>query len=155
MASPFRLEELDPATDFPELVRVMLASYEDPPSTLYSLFCPVPGDGGPAARAAALAEHADRLADWHRSDPASVWHKAVDAATGEIVAAALWKVHPTAPFSGAEQHDSEAYWYPAGGQRDFASQAVQLFEEPRARMGNRPQVCACPPVPSPVRLGRG
>jgi hypothetical protein len=144
MSSQFILKEINPAEDFPELARVMLASYEDPPSTLYNLFCPVLGDGGPAARSAALAEHAERLADWHRSDPASVWHKVVDAATGEIVAAALWKVHETAPFPDGEQHAMEAYWYPAGGQRDFATQAVALFEEPRARMGNRPQVCTSP-----------
>ena len=146
IAMPLQLADVNADADFAELVRVMMDSYEDPPSTLYKLFCPTFGSGS-EAREAALKEHAQRFHEWHVSDPTSHWKKVVDTETGAIIAGALWKIHESSPFpdpdaSGDAGHeDHTAYWYPAGGARNFVTHAIEQFEAPREHMGRRPQVC--------------
>ncbi|KAM3071211.1 hypothetical protein ACMFMF_007682 [Clarireedia jacksonii] len=134
----FKLEEVNPATDFDELIECEWISYENPYQSFFRLFCPIIGDG-PNAREESLKEATARQLEWHQSDPTSYWHKIVDPKSGRIAAAALWKIHPTNPFEHQEDH-SEAYWFPEGGQRDFVTKALQRFDAPRAKMGQRPQV---------------
>ncbi|PQE25900.1 hypothetical protein CJF30_00000642 [Rutstroemia sp. NJR-2017a BBW] len=133
----FKLEEVDPVKDFTELIECEWISYENPNQTFFRLFCPIIGDG-PNAREESLKESTARQLEWHQSDPTSYWQKIVDPKSGKIAAAALWKICPTNPFAHEEDH-SEAYWFPEGGQRDFVTQALQRFDAPRARMGQRPQ----------------
>jgi len=134
---PFKLSEVTP-TDFPELISCEWISYETPSQTFFRLFCPIIGDS-PTAREESLKESTTRQLEWHESDPTSYWHKVVDIDTGEIIAAALWKICPTNPFEHEDDH-SEAYWFPEGGQRDFVTKCLELFDAPRKRMGSRPQV---------------
>lgn len=136
---PYTLNEVNPDKDFPELIAAEWESYENPHQTFFRLFCPVRGQG-PNARLESLEECTRRQLEWHRSDPTSYWQKVTDDETGRIVGGALWKICPTDPFEH-ESHGEEAYWYPEGGARDFVTQALGLFEAPRAKMGRRPQVC--------------
>ncbi|MCJ1246386.1 hypothetical protein MMC30_003593 [Trapelia coarctata] len=133
----FKLEEVNPDTDFDELMACEWESYENPSQTFFRLFCPIHGTG-PNARAESIKEATARQLAWHQSDPTSYWQKVVDVETRKIIGGALWKICKTNPFE-QEQH-SEAYWIPTGGQRDFVNKALEQFEAPRAKMGQRPQV---------------
>jgi len=135
---PFKLEEINPATDFDEIIECEWISYENPFQTFFRLFCPIIGDG-PDDRQESMKESTTRQLEWHQSDPTSYWQKVVDVDTGKIVAAALWKICPTNPFEHADDH-SEAYWFPKGGQQDFVTKCLKQFDAPRARMAPRPQV---------------
>lgn len=137
----FKLEDINPATDFAELIECEWISYEKPLQPFFRLFCPIIGDG-PNARQDSMKESTARQLEWHNSDPTSLWHKVVDVDTGKIIAAALWKICPSNPFEHPDDH-SEAYWFPEGGQRDFVTKCLERFEAPRARMAQRPQVCKC------------
>jgi hypothetical protein len=136
----FTLQEVDPEKDFAELIECEWDSYENPDQTFFRLFCPVYGTG-PSARPDSVKEATARQLDWHKSDPTSYWQKVVNK-EGKIVGGALWKICPTNPFEHPEDH-SEVYWYPKGGQRDYVAHALELFEAPRMRMAQRPQVCKC------------
>lgn len=134
---PLRLQEVDYSKDFDELIECEWISYENPNQPFFALFFPIHGDG-PDARAEAIKEGTARQLEWHKSDPTSYWQKVVNE-EGKIVAGALWKICPTNPFEH-EEH-LEVSWYAEGGARDYVSQALKLFEAPRARMAQRPQVC--------------
>lgn len=137
---PLKVEEADVAADFDALIACQWASFENPHQPFFRLFCPVLGGPGAAARAEALQTSTNNQRDWLNADPTSYWQKVTDTETGEIVGGALWKICPTSPFEVAEEH-FEAYWYPEGGQRDFVTKALEQLEEPRAKMGRRPQLC--------------
>ena len=142
----FTLQEVDPAKDFTELIECEWDSYENPDHTFFRLFCPIHGTGH-SAREDALKEATARQLEWHTSDPTSYWQKVVND-EGKIVGGALWKICPTNPFEHPDDH-SEVYWYPKGSKRDYVAQALEIFEAPRMRMGQRPQVCMCRPQDSP------
>jgi hypothetical protein len=136
----FKLDEVNVDVDFKELIACEWESYENPFQTFFRLFCPIRGTG-PQAREESLRECTERQLEWHRSDPTSYWQKVTDVATGKIIAGALWKIYPTNPFEHLDLDHGEAYWFPEGGQRDFVNRALELFDAPRANMGQRPQVC--------------
>ena len=140
---PYTLSEVDPETDFQELIACEWDSYENPHQNFFRLFCPILGDGS-NARKESIEECTQRQLEWLKSDPTSYWQKVTDSG-GKIVGGALWKICPTNPFEH-EDHE-EAYWYPEGGARDFVNKALEIFEAPRARMGQRPQVCKYSLVP--------
>lgn len=136
-----RLEVVDPAVDFPELVECKWESYEIPYQSFWRLFNPIIGTG-PNARDDSLRQATIRQEKGHLSDPASHWLKVTDSNNGnKIIAGAWWKIYPSNPF---EENDDEfeAFWFPEGGQRDFATAAIRQHDAPRARMGKRSQVCA-------------
>ena len=145
---PFKLEDVNYETDFAELIACEWDSYENPLQPFFRLFCPVLGTG-PDARSESVKEATARQLDWHKTEPGSYWQKVVDVDSGKIVAGALWKINETNPFEHPDEH-AEAYWYPEGGQRDYATKALAIFEAPRARMAQRPQVCGSPPSPDVV-----
>lgn len=130
---PFSLQEVDFATDFAEIIDCEFTSYQNPEQTFFYLFCPVHGTRSDAVKDAVI-----RQLGWHTSDPTSYWQKVVND-EGKIVAAALWKICPTNPFEHEEHFEID--WYPEGGQLDYVTQALERFEAPRMRMGQRPQVC--------------
>ena len=136
---PLKLEEIDPAADFEELIACEWASFEKPPQTFFRLFFPVLGTE-PDAHAEALKEGTVRQLQWFQSERDSCWQKVTDTSSGKIVAGALWKIHRTNPYEHPDGH-SQAYWYPEGGQRDFVNQALDLFAAPRAKMAQRPHLC--------------
>lgn len=146
----YTLEEVDPEKDFAELIECEWESYENPDQTFFKLFCPIHGTG-PSARADSVREATARQLDWHESDSTSYWQKVVNK-EGKIVGGALWKICQTNPFEHPEDH-SEVYWYPKGAQRDYVAQALKLFDAPRMRMAQRPQVCKCSQKRSPWFCG--
>jgi hypothetical protein len=135
---PLQLVDLDTQRDWSELAQAMLESYEEPKQSLYDLFFPVLGKG-PGARDAALKDHAARLQEWDEHDPDGFWHKVVDPDSGAMVAAALWRLHHENPFTEHEDHTAD--YYPEGSQREFVTEAIEIFNEPRSRMGQRPHLC--------------
>jgi len=136
---PFKLEDVDPAADFQELIECEWVSYENPHQSFFRLFCPIIGSG-PTAREESLKECTSRQLEWHQSDPTSYWHKVIDVDSGKIVGAALWKIHTTNPFEHEDDH-SEVYWYPEGGQREFVARALERFDAHRKKLAPRPQLC--------------
>ncbi|KAI1809054.1 hypothetical protein GGS20DRAFT_573742 [Poronia punctata] len=133
----FRLEQVDPAADFPAIARSMFESYEEPPQSFFHAFFPRHGETQ-EAREAAIAECATRLYSWHTEDPTSHWQKIIDTDTGRIAGAALWNICQENPF--AHEHSMEVSWFPDDGSRRFAEQVVEIHAAPRARVGQRPQV---------------
>ncbi|KAI1875933.1 uncharacterized protein JN550_001429 [Neoarthrinium moseri] len=132
-----KLLEIDPETDFPDISRCMFESHETPVQPFFQAFFPTHGHGD-QAREDAIAEGAARLRSWHTEDPTSYWQKVVDTSTGQIAGAALWNICKEDPF--AEEHQMEVTWFPNDKSRHFVEQFLQIYEEPRARVGRRPQV---------------
>ncbi|KAK5996391.1 hypothetical protein PT974_01725 [Cladobotryum mycophilum] len=110
---PFKLLEVDPAADFDELIEC-------------------------DAREEALKASTKDQLEWHAADPTGYWQKVVNDG-GKIVAGALWKIYTTNPFEKPDEHE-EAYWYPEGGQRDYVTTALGMFDGPRGKMGRRPHI---------------
>jgi hypothetical protein len=92
----FRLEDVDPATDFSEVVECKWASYENPYQPFFRLFNPIIGTG-PSARTESLEETTTRQRQLHVSDPTSHCQKVTDTKSGKIIAAALWKIPLSMP----------------------------------------------------------
>ncbi|KAH8672156.1 hypothetical protein BGZ61DRAFT_482505 [Ilyonectria robusta] len=93
---PFKLLEVDTATDFEEVIECQWAAYQNPFQSFFRLFCPVHSDG-PTAQAESLKECIACQLDWYNSDPTSYWGKVIDD-NGKIVGACLWKICPTNLF---------------------------------------------------------
>ena len=53
---------------------------------------------------------------------------------------AQWHVHEKNPYEGA-QRELEAYWWPEGEGRRFASEMLEQVYEPRRVKMRRPHVC--------------
>ncbi|MCJ1310492.1 hypothetical protein MMC25_004156 [Agyrium rufum] len=151
----FRLEDVQ-ASGFPALIKCMWESYEDPPQSLFHLFCPILGIGC-GARARAIEESTKRMQAWHDAEPESYWQKVVDVESGKIVAGALWKIYKKNPFvkyningsggsgideNGGAAHGGEegAYWWPKGSRRNYVNQALEQFEKPQMELAARPHL---------------
>ncbi|KAM5349862.1 hypothetical protein ACJ41O_006367 [Fusarium nematophilum] len=134
---PFKLLEVDTATDFREVIECQWDSYESPFQSFFRMFCPLLGDG-PSGREESLRESTARQLEWHETDPTSYWGKVVND-DGRIVGACLWKIYPTNPFERHDAH-SEAHWHPEGERREYVTKCLEQFDEPRSRLGARPQL---------------
>ncbi|KAK8041290.1 GNAT family acetyltransferase [Apiospora phragmitis] len=132
-----QLQEIDPAVDFPALLRCLLAAYASPPQPLTEVFLPM-RRLTPEAAASSLAEGAARLALWHASDPTSHWQKVVDIETGRVSGGACWHIYDGDTFAGADA--LEAVWYPDDGSRRFAEQALESMARPRSQVARRPHL---------------
>lgn len=136
---PLEIQDIDPAVDFPALMRVWIVSWQDPPQPVMQVLTPVHGTG-PDALDVAAAEAGQRLREMHAGDPSSRWQKMVDTDTGRIAGCALWNVHETNPYA-EEDHDLEATWFPDDGSRAFAETALGCHGRPRAEFGQQPHLC--------------
>ncbi|KAI1264050.1 acyl-CoA N-acyltransferase [Xylariaceae sp. FL1019] len=134
---PLELQEIDVKKDFPTLAKCLYESYEEPLQRFFHVWFPIFGSDQ-KARQDSLDEAAKRLAAWHAEDPTSHWRKVIDTDTGEIAGASLWNIHHENPF--AQPHDMEVTWFPNNGARRFAEQMIELHNEPRSLLGQRPQV---------------
>ncbi|KAL7625558.1 hypothetical protein AAE478_004778 [Parahypoxylon ruwenzoriense] len=115
------LREVNSETDFPVIARCMFESYENLPQKFFHAYFPVHGSGPEA------------------QDPTSYWQKVVGTNTGRFAGGALWNIHKENPF--AEGHDMRIDWFPDDGSRRFAEQVAEEHGAPRARVGQRPQIC--------------
>lgn len=136
----FQLQEIDPDSDFPELVRCILDAYEEPPQRFLHILLPINGPG-PEAREAAIEEASERLKMWHTHDPSSYWQKVVDVESGKIVGGASWNIYETNPF--ADPHPMDVTWFPDDSSRKFAEMALENYARPRFEAAQRPHLCKC------------
>lgn len=142
---PFKLEEVDLAADFDELVACEWESFENPPQTFFRLYFPILGTG-PDAHAEAIKDGTRHQLEWFQSDPTSYWQKVTDSESGKIIAGALWKICKTNPFEHPDKH-ADATWYPEGTRREFATKALAQIDAPRTKMARRPHLCTSSALP--------
>ena len=133
----FELLDVDFDKDGDEFNSYLWISHEHPYQRFFCLFCPIQGEG-PEARTVAIRQSAQRRLAQAKSDPHIVWQKAVNE-DNKIVGGALWKIYDKNPFEGA--NGPTAFWYPEGEARDYASECLRQFEEMRAKIARRPQLC--------------
>jgi hypothetical protein len=139
---PFKLDKVDLAKDFDELIACEWVAHEDPYQPFFRLFCPVHGEGE-AAREEWLKESTDRQRVWAESDPHCTWLKVTDTESGALVGGALWKIYEENPFAKPDEDDHTVTWYPDDSTREFVGQALEIFDAPRGRLAQRPHVCTC------------
>ena len=136
---PLKLKECTSPTTFSPIVDCEWTSYYNPYHPYMQILFPVFGTGGPADRAAAVKESKERQWQWHSSDPTSHWFYVEDEDSGEIVGGAQWHVYEKNPFEG-EQNALEAYWWPEGEGRRFASEMLEQVYGPRRVKMTRPHM---------------
>ncbi|KAL9578079.1 MAG: hypothetical protein Q9212_005948 [Teloschistes hypoglaucus] len=151
-----RLLEVKSDEEFTELIECEWLSYEQPYNGFFQLYCPTTGTG-PNARAESMRESTDRQLAWHREDPTSSWLKVVDDDhSGKVVGAAQWNIHHSNPYpNGVEEND--AFWWPEGEERRFASKALEQWHRPREARMSKPHVLLniCFVLPEYRRCGAG
>lgn len=135
----YLLKEIDSVTDLPKLVDCKWTSYEHPFQPFLRLYNPILGTG-PNARAESSKASTARQIQGYQSDPYSHWLKVTDPNSGKIIAGAWWKFYPENPFENDED-DFVAFWFPEGGQRDYATAAIRLHNDPRRQLAQKPHVC--------------
>lgn len=95
----FKLTEVYDDSEFPPILEVHRAAFEQPYSRLWPLLYPEPGNT-PDARAAALADGVARTIQIYRSDSNSHWIKVTEADTDRVVGAARWVISTSNQFRG-------------------------------------------------------
>ena len=95
-----RISEADLDTDWASLFAAEWAAWTDPPQAVWQLMFPVTSESANAEGLAMSAGSARQLAG-SRADPRDRWVKAVDATSGQIVGAALWKFFDENPYRGS------------------------------------------------------
>lgn len=111
--------------DLLELSRGLWKSYESPFQGFIRLIAPIIDDD----REGSLRHFARRQIEETKAEPDTIWLKAVDSDTGQIVGGAKWVFLRTEYNRGTsspnERHRLfEATWYPAGVARTFATEAM-------------------------------
>lgn len=145
---PIELQDVT-ESEFPTVMRCIWDTYENPVQNLFYIFAPLNEDGV-GTREDAIKKSTDRFWGWNVSDPRAYWQKAVETETGKIVGGALWVLNKTDPYA-QPQPEEEAYWHPAGGQREFANKVMEQYEDTRARLARRPHICERPGRPQHPR----
>ncbi|KAH8703270.1 putative GNAT family acetyltransferase [Talaromyces proteolyticus] len=128
--------------DLYELMTHLWRCFEDPYQGLLRIFFPILNND----REASLLEASNRQREEYRETyPELIWLKVVDNKTNKIIAGAKWYFYERNPFlpkpGDSDDHDptnEEAFWYPKGVGREFATLAMHAFEKPRTTMGQRP-----------------
>ena len=144
----FRIKPIDPKTDIPELTRAIWTAFENPYQGIVHLFYPLLNND----RGKSIQTAIENIAEEYRTNqPQLTWVKVVDTQNDDlIVAAAKWFFYEEDPHAGAhalegnregEREGIVADWFPEGIQRDFATQAVRLFEGPREGLARGPHAC--------------
>ncbi|KAK5998947.1 hypothetical protein PT974_01331 [Cladobotryum mycophilum] len=123
----FQVLEIDPATDFEELIACQWVSYENP---LQPFFRAATLENG-------VEEYTQRQKSSFKLDPSQRWLKVVNS-EGNIIGGALWKVYTANPFENSTKF--EAVWYPEGGQRDYFTALLRNIYSFREKAGRRPQL---------------
>ncbi|KAL8687268.1 MAG: hypothetical protein Q9218_006507 [Villophora microphyllina] len=124
--------------DFPDLIECEWVSYETPYNGFFQLYCPTTGNG-PNARAESMKESTERQLAWHKEDPTSIWLEVVDNESGKVVGAAQWNIHSSNPYPNGIE-DTDAFWWPDGEGRKFASMALEQWYAPRGQRMRKPHI---------------
>lgn len=134
MVQDGRVDLSESDEEFTELIQCEWTSYETPYNGFFQLYCPTTGTGT-NARSESMKESTDRQLAWHKDDKTSVWIKVVDKDSGQVVGGAQWNIHHSNPYPNGVE-DTDAFWWPEGEGRRFASMALEQWYGPRAeRMG--------------------
>ncbi|RDW81571.1 uncharacterized protein DSM5745_05128 [Aspergillus mulundensis] len=141
--------QLHPITDsdFPALTTALWESFENPRQGLLRLFMPILNNDREASLQACITAQRE---EYHHHQPHCTWIKIVDTQSeNRIAAAAKWYFYDDNPY---DEHGEVlvADWYPEGVSREFATQAVRIFERPREEMARRGHACTPPILQSPL-----
>lgn len=152
---PLELHEVTSADEFADVIHCEWVANETPWNGMIEVFCPTLGTG-PKARQDSMKESTDRQWMWHESDPSSTWLNVIDtdldtatATTtdgakpegGKVVAAAKWHIYKEDPFVDPASRSIEAYWWPEGEGRTFATTTLNNMMAQRVRYTRFPHVC--------------
>lgn len=129
--------ELAKEDDFPELITAQWETFDNPPQGIFRLFFPIE-DGDREKSLQRSIE--DQRTSFIKEQPTVKWIKVMDVEKKRIAAAAKWYFFDNAS-SFAKRPPVEVDWYPKGMIRNFVTQAVQQYEQPRHDMGQRPHAC--------------
>ncbi|KAI4231319.1 MAG: hypothetical protein L6R40_007764 [Gallowayella cf. fulva] len=132
------LHEVVSDDEFAAIIGCEWSSYETPYNGFFQIYCPITGTG-PDARLEALKESTDRQLAWHREDATSHWLKVVDSESGQVVGAAQWNIYRENPYLNGVEH-TDAFWWPEGEGRKFASMALEQWYAPRGKRMNKPHI---------------
>ncbi|KAL4956945.1 hypothetical protein BDW69DRAFT_181080 [Aspergillus filifer] len=135
----FQIKPIDPSKDIPELTRAIWTAFENPYQGIVHLFYPLLNND----REQSIQTAIENIAEEYRTNqPQLIWVKVIDTQNNDcIAAAAKWFFYEEDPHAHAHEGNGEgvvADWFPEGVQRDFATQAVRLFEGPRETMARGP-----------------
>ncbi|GLA79250.1 hypothetical protein AtubIFM56815_000037 [Aspergillus tubingensis] len=126
--------ELAKEDDFPELITAQWETFDNPPQGIFRLFFPIE-DGDWEKSLHRSIE--DQRTSFIKEQPTVKWIKVMDVEKKRIAAAAKWYFFDNAS-SLAKRPPVEVDWYPKGVIRNFVTQAVQQYEQPRHEMGQGP-----------------
>ncbi|KAL1874780.1 hypothetical protein VTK73DRAFT_199 [Phialemonium thermophilum] len=117
---PFALSRAS-VDDFDEITHVQYRSFESPYIRELFMGCRTEAD------IPRLVRH---FAATAAADPSDIWVKVFEVATGRIVAASNWKVHPNAAAARTALREKPASWL-QGEARARAEKAYEAIEEAR------------------------
>ena len=137
---PLKMEPLDESVDWPEVGQCLHVSYTDPPQTGYRIIRPM-FDISPEGIAQSVERYTEQMQGSQKPEEGSIWFKVVDTDSGCIVAGCWWEIFEKNPFEKI-QHSQQSAW-PEGGQRDFATAAMNNVRNVRQTLFSRPHVCRC------------
>ncbi|KAL9003985.1 MAG: hypothetical protein Q9188_003170 [Gyalolechia gomerana] len=133
-----KLSEVNLDHEFNELIECEWISYESPYNGFFQIYCPTVGPG-PNPRQASMKESTERQLAWHKDDPTSTWLKVVDKESGKVVGGAQWNVYLENPYPDGVEH-TDAFWWPEGEGRKYASMALEQWYTPRGKRMNKPHI---------------
>ncbi|KAF9887282.1 hypothetical protein FE257_010410 [Aspergillus nanangensis] len=130
--------EIPDSPEFEELISCEVVSFDRPLQTIFRFFYPIFGQESPEDKAVAFKNLVELKRQWARDDPDTVWLKVTDAEkNNKIVGGLLLKVHKDPSFAH-EQEKASATWYPAGGQRAYINECLDIFSAPYKEFMLRP-----------------
>lgn len=132
-----KLIEVKDDEEFDELFQVWRAAFTNPGTKLWKLFT---ADGiSNVDSQPGRPEYVERFIAWHRVDPTSTWLKVIDDSNGMVLGGGRWSIYRAKPYDTSQNAD--ASWWPAGIQREIASQCLAQFLATSDELMNRPHVC--------------
>ena len=135
-----KMEPLDDPVDWPELGQCLHEAYTNPPQPIYRFLRPM-FDTSPEGIAQSIEHYTAQMRKGHQPESGSYWFKVVDTESGRIVSGCWWKIYHKNPFDKVKSSQHTAW--PEGGQREFASAAINKLSAVRQTLFNRPHICKC------------
>ncbi|RDW79324.1 uncharacterized protein DSM5745_06176 [Aspergillus mulundensis] len=135
----FQIHQVDLSSpEFEALIACEVESFNNPHQSIFRFFYPIFGDESPEEKEQALKSLIELHRQWVRSDPDSIWLKAIDTQNNnKIVGGLLIKIHRTNPFAKPKTASDSALWYPSGSKRAYIDACLALFNSPRQKFMQR------------------